>query len=51
MEGELAARAHDHAAKDPNVEAVLLEIDEVDMGWAKSEELRDKLLELQNKGK
>ena len=44
-------RALDHAAKDPNVEAVLLEIDGIDMGWAKSEELRDKLLQLQEKGK
>src|SRR5689334_19322433 len=44
-------RALDHAAKDPHVEAVLLELDGIDMGWAKSEELRDKLLELQEKGK
>jgi len=44
-------RALDHAIKDPHVEAVLLEIDGIDMGWAKSEELRDKLLEVEEKGK
>jgi protease-4 len=44
-------RALDHAANDPNVEAVLLEIDGIDMGWAKVEELRDKLLEIEERGK
>ncbi len=44
-------RALDHAAKDKNIEAVLLKIDGVDMGWAKSEELRDKLQELEEHGK
>ena len=44
-------RALDHAAKDPHIEAVLLKIDGVDMGWAKCEELRDKLVELEDHGK
>jgi protease-4 len=44
-------RALDHAERDPHVEAVLLKIDGIDMGWAKSEELREKLLEVQEKGK
>lgn len=44
-------RALDRAAKDPNIEAVLLELDGIDMGWAKSEELRDKLIEIGEKGK
>ncbi|MEP7027654.1 MAG: signal peptide peptidase SppA [Candidatus Eisenbacteria bacterium] len=44
-------RALDHAAQDPHVEAVLLKIDGIDMGWAKCEELRDKLIELQDHGK
>ncbi len=44
-------RALDHAAKDPHVEAVLLKIDGIDMGWAKCEELRDKLIDLQDHGK
>lgn len=44
-------RALDHAERDPHVEAVLLKIDGIDMGWAKSEELHDKLLEVQEKGK
>ena len=44
-------RALDHAARDPHVEAVLLEINGVDMGWAKTEELRDKLLQLEERGK
>ena len=44
-------RALDHAAKDEHIEAVLLKIDGIDMGWAKSEELREKLLEVQEKGK
>jgi len=44
-------RALDHAAKDKNVEAVLLKINGIDMGWAKSEELREKLIELQEHGK
>ena len=44
-------RALDHAAKDKNVEAVLLKINGIDMGWAKSEELRDKLINLQEHGK
>ena len=43
-------RALDHAAKDENIEAVLLRIDGIDMGWAKSEELRAKLAELQESG-
>ncbi|MEO7843534.1 MAG: signal peptide peptidase SppA [Candidatus Eisenbacteria bacterium] len=43
-------RALDHAADDPNIEAVLLRIDNVDLGWAKSEELRAKLEELQERG-
>ncbi len=43
-------RALEHAAADPNVEAVLLRIENVDLGWAKSEELREKLLELQERG-
>lgn len=44
-------RALDHAARDPHVEAVLLRIDGINMGWAKSEELREKLIELEEKGK
>ena len=44
-------RALDHAAKDKNVEAVLLKINGIDMGWAKSEELREKLIDLQEHGK
>jgi protease-4 len=44
-------RALDHASHDPNIEAVLLKIDGVDMGWAKSEELRDKLVQLEERGK
>jgi len=44
-------RALDHASHDPNIEAVLLKIDGIDMGWAKAEELRDKLLELSDHGK
>jgi protease-4 len=43
-------RALDHAADDENIEAVLLRIDGIDMGWAKSEELRTKLAELQERG-
>lgn len=43
-------RALDHAADDPNIEAVLLRIENVDLGWAKSEELRAKLEELQERG-
>jgi protease-4 len=44
-------RALDHASHDRNIEAVLLKIDGVDMGWAKSEELRVKLEELEERGK
>ncbi len=44
-------RALDRAAEDPRVEAVLLQIDGIDMGWAKTEELREKLLEIQERGK
>jgi protease-4 len=44
-------RALDHAANDPNVEAVLLDIDGIDMGWAKVEELREKLLQVEESGK
>ena len=43
-------RALEHAATDANVEAVLLRIESVDLGWAKTEELREKLLELQDRG-
>jgi protease-4 len=43
-------RALEHAGNDPNIEAVLLRIDHVDLGWAKSEELRAKLEELQERG-
>jgi protease-4 len=43
-------RALEHASTDPNVEAVLLRIEDVDLGWAKSEELRHKLEELQDRG-
>ena len=43
-------RALEHAATDPNVEAVLLRIEDVDLGWAKAEELRHKLEELQDRG-
>lgn len=43
-------RALDHAADDPNIEAVLLRIEDIDLGWAKSEELRAKLAELQERG-
>ncbi len=43
-------RALEHAANDPNIEAVLLRIDGIDLGWAKGEELRAKLLELQERG-
>ncbi len=42
--------ALDRAADDPHVEAVLLRIDGVDMGWAKAEELRVKLAEIQERG-
>jgi len=42
--------ALDRAADDPHVEAVLLRIDSVDMGWAKAEELRTKLAEIQERG-
>jgi len=44
-------RALDHASHDPNIEAVLLKIDGIDMGWAKSEELRNKLVQLEERGK
>src|SRR5688572_4722106 len=43
-------RALEHAATDANVEAVLLRIEDVDLGWAKTEELRHKLEELQDRG-
>lgn len=43
-------RALEHAANDPNIEAVLLRIDGVDFGWAKTEELRQKLVDLQDRG-
>ena len=42
--------ALDRAADDPHIEAVLLRIDGVDLGWAKAEELRIKLAELQERG-
>src|SRR5688572_21731663 len=43
-------RALEHAGDDPNIEAVLLRIDGVDLGWAKGEELRAKLEQLQERG-
>jgi hypothetical protein len=42
--------ALDRAADDPHVETVLLRIEAVDMGWAKAEELREKLAEIQERG-
>ncbi len=42
--------ALDRAADDPHIEAVLLRIDTVDLGWAKAEELRAKLAEVQERG-
>ncbi len=44
-------RALERAADDPHIEAVLLQVDGIDMGWAKTEELREKLLEVQERGK
>jgi protease-4 len=44
-------RALEHAADDDNIEAVLLRIDSVDLGWAKMEELRRKLHEVQERDK
>jgi len=43
-------RALDHAADDPHIEAILLRIESVDLGWAKAEELRVKLAEVQERG-
>jgi protease IV len=44
-------RALEHAADDDHIEAVLLRIDNVDLGWAKMEELRRKLHEVQERDK
>src|SRR5437763_84133 len=44
-------RALDHAARDPRIAMILLKINHSETGWAKIEELRAKLAEVETHGK